>query len=159
MPFDPETFANVAVDGVMATKLIPVPAGEYSAKVKSYKARSVQTDQGETAVVDILWEPEDQDGKIKAKTKRDLNTVRQSIWLDLAPNGALAIGEGVNVNLGVLRQVLGQNRPGVKWTPAMLVGGVAKVVVKHKPRKDEKDAEGKPVVDAVVDKVLPLRKP
>lgn len=159
MSFDPEAFANIAIDGPTSTKMIPVPAGEYIATVKSFKARSIKRDDGESAVLDVMWQPEDADGKIKAKTKRDVNTVRQSVWLDLTPNGALASGEGVNDRLGVLRECLGQNKAGVRWTPAMLVGGVAKIVVKHKPRKDEKDVEGRPIVDAVVDKVLPLRTP
>jgi hypothetical protein len=44
------------------------------------------------------------------------------ISLDLTPEGLLDSGEGMNVDLGRLREAVGQNEEGVAWNFSMLLG-------------------------------------
>lgn len=138
--FDPTTFMETETSDALATKLIPVPEGEYMAQISKIEGRkAVNKNQEEMALLDITWEVMDPDGKIKKVTGREKLTVRQTLFLEITAEGALASGEGKNIDLGKLREAVGQNRKGQKWKPSMLANQMATVTVKHTP--NDKDPE------------------
>lgn len=124
MSFNPEEFLQAPVEGATSTEYVPIPEDEYTALIEKVEARTV----GESAkpVLDIVWRidaPEVEDAHEKS--------VRQTIWLDLDESGALDRHKGKNVQLGRLREALGQNT-GKPWAPAHLQGNVARILVKHR---------------------------
>lgn len=149
--FNPEQFMTTNYSEANSTKIIPVPEGEYPAQVKSVGFRQFDRDDDSSSTVcEVVWEPQDLDGSIKASTGREGATVRQSVWLDLSPQGNLDFGDGKNIGLGRLREAIGQNRPGQPWNFSMLVGGSGRVLVHH--RTDSKTGD----VYAEVKKVAAL---
>lgn len=137
--FDPELFMNTKFNAPLSTKMIPIPPGEYNAIIDEVKPPRVNADG--SVVMDVTWLIDDQ--RVKDATKRDKNTVRQSLWLDFE-NGQLSSAEGKNVSLGRLRTALNQNS-GNDWSPSMLKGGVAKVKVVSNINKDTGEDFGKVV--------------
>ena len=128
--FDTDTFLSSSVEGEMDTEFPVVPAGEYPAHIEKLDTRSGVSDKGPWAVMDIYWAIND--GKVLEEMERDdPPLVRQSIFLDLTEDGSgLALGKGKNVQLGRLREALGQNAPG-PWSPGQLIGSSAQVKVEH----------------------------
>lgn len=147
--FDPSTFMNTEVAGEMETTYTPIPAADYSANVDEIDVRQITTDQGNAVVLDVTYLIHAPD--LAAEMGMERLTVRQGIFLDIEPNGAIALGANKNVKLGRLREALGQNAPG-PWNFQMLVGaGPLTITVSTKPSpKDET------VVYNNVDKTLPL---
>lgn len=143
-PFDADNFMNTQSTESNATKVIPVPPGEYNAIIKDLKLR----DAKDNKVMDVIWEIDSQ--AARDATGRKEVQVRQSLFLDFNEGGGLSFAEGKNVALGRLRQALNQNNKGQPWSPAMLKGGVAKINVTHRMDKDTGD-----VFDQV-SKVAPL---
>lgn len=132
--FDPDLFLSTSVSGALDTRYMPVPQGEYAAIIEEVKAR-IQPGQGDNAgkeflIFDVLWLIDDQ--KVRDATGRDKVTVRQSLFIDRTPDGSIDISKGKNIQLGKLREALGQNTPGA-WAPSMLKGQVARVKIGHKP--------------------------
>lgn len=138
--FDPETFMQTEIAGSLDTKMIPVPEGQYTARIEKVDARKIKPRDGgeERLVVDITWEIDDQDSSVQQVTQREKNTVRQSLFLDLTSEGGLDMGKGKNIQLGRLREALDQNGSG-HWSFAMLQGQYAMIFVKqtHDNDKDE----------------------
>ena len=127
--FNEEAFMNTQTEGAMETEIIPVPEGEYQALAKKVGVRSGTSEKGEWAVLDITWGVDD--ASVTEATGMDEPTVRQSVFLDLTPDGGLDLGKGKNVQLGRLREALGQNGPDA-WSPSMIEGNVAMVSVAHR---------------------------
>jgi hypothetical protein len=148
---DPETFLNFGVDGELPETFVPVdvdPEG-YEAMIVDIKPRIFQDRNGEyRTVLDIWWKITDPvKGPVQAqKTGMREPRVRQSIFLDVEygppdEDGVPTIagimkGPGKNVALGQLRAVLGQNKPGKRWSFQELLGGVARVLVEHVTGED-----------------------
>lgn len=130
--FDPEQFLNQKTEGALDTQLIPVPEGEWSAQIEEITPRVITDKNGEErALLNITWNVMDQE--VAQQTSRDRNTVRQAVFLDLKDDGSLDMGKGKNVQLGQLREALGQNNPKKAWKPADMQGQMAKVRVSHRP--------------------------
>lgn len=127
--FDAEQFMQSTVEGEMSTESVPVPAGEYVAVVKSVGSRSGEKDGKTWAMLDVTWEIDDP--QVAEVTGRDVNTVRQSIFLDINDHGGLDLGKGKNIGLGRLREAVNQNGPQA-WAPAMLEGQSARVRIDHR---------------------------
>jgi hypothetical protein len=125
--FNPDTFMNTEITDASATSFPTVPESEYIAFVKEIKPRS--TDSGK-AILDLTWSIDD--AAVEAATGMKNPTVRQSIFLDITESGGLDNGKGKNVALGRVREALNQNQAGKPWAPGMLIGGVAKITVKHR---------------------------
>ena len=53
------------------------------------------------------------------------------MFLDMDENGDLELGKGKNVDLGRLREALGQNTGG-NWSPSQLVGSSATIHVSNR---------------------------
>jgi hypothetical protein len=127
--FNPETFLNTVEVGANSTSFEPIPDGEYLAHIpfddSSLKPRV--TNKGQL-VLDITWELLDE--ALKAKLDRTKVTVRQSLFIDQTPQGTIDRSKGKNVQLGRLREALGQNDPLKPWQPSDLRGaGPAKIKV------------------------------
>lgn len=125
--FSPEAFLGTSVKGANATRVIPVPEGDYPAIVKSLKPRLL--DDGRL-IIDLVWSVDDE--KVREATKMKEPTVRQSLFVDRNGSGQLATGEGVNVQVGRVREALGQNDPTKEWNFHMLEGQAARITVKHR---------------------------
>lgn len=126
--FNPDTFMSTETTDANATTYEPVPEGEFQAVIDSVQPRV--TPKG-TPLLEVTWQI-DAPG-IEAAHERK---VRQTIWLDVTESGGLATGKGKNVQLGRLREAVGQNTPGQPWSPSMLLGNVASVTVKHRFSED-----------------------
>lgn len=128
--FDNDTFLQTSVEGEMSTQSTPIPVNEYQAFVKGVGSRSSEKDGKTYVMLDVTWQIDDASGEVEAATGREVSTCRQTIFLDMLENGALDLGKGRNVNLGRLREAVGQNTGA--WSPAMLEGSVARVRIEHR---------------------------
>ena len=122
--FNPDSFLNTVTKEATSTETLLVPANDHQAFIESIKPRQ----QGEWAVLDTNWQVSDE--AIEKEIGRK-PIVKQSLFLDITETGGLDFGKGRNVQLGKLREALGQNQNGKSWSPGMLVGGVATVRVEH----------------------------
>lgn len=143
--FSPESFMQSQFTEALETHFVAVPEGEYPAVIKSVECASWQSRDGAKAglKLDLTWAIDDEG--VKQSTGMAEPQVRQSIMLDLTDSGGLAIGPNRNVNLGRLREAVGQNQSGKPWNPSMLQGQVARVSVKHRLYEDQTFAEVKGV--------------
>lgn len=137
--FDVSLFENLVAEGPMATQYEPVPEGEYTAVVEAVEPTVVNLSDGPTPALRIRWRimgPEADE--IAEKTGRPNPSVSQTIFLDVETDKSgkarLATGAGRNVQLGRLREAVGQNDGG-KWEPNMLLNSVAKIFVTHSASK------------------------
>lgn len=139
--FNPDAFMNQQVSGEMDTQYINVPEGDYMAMIDNVKPRKAK----DSTILDVMWmigadQPvingPDAGKSVQQVTGLPKNTVRQSLFLDLTPEGYLDVSKGKNVQLGQLRDALGQNDPQRPWGPNMLKGQAAKVTVKHRMADD-----------------------
>lgn len=119
--FDPEQFLNTKVTEPSATRYLNPPDGaEGVGVISKVAAREVTSRNGdELTFLEVYIETDDP--AITEKVKRPSWTGRYSIPLDLTEEGNLALGNGVNVKLGLLREAVGQNTKKA-WSPSMLVG-------------------------------------
>jgi len=136
-------FLGTQVDGASSTRLLLLNEGDYVAQIaadgidlKDFKFKKGDR-EGQTGYrMTVKWEVQDPDGSIE-KTLGRKPTIVQSIMLDLTESGGLDMGKGKNVALGRLREAVGQNTDGRPWQPAMLIGQMARIQVKH--RMDDKN--------------------
>lgn len=143
--FDPEAFMNAQFTEANETRFITVPEGEYSAVIDKVEANTWQSRDGAKSGLrlDVTWRIDDQ--AATDATGMTSPSVRQGIMLDLTNNGGLASGPGKNINLGRLREAVGQNTAGRSWNPAMLTGQPARIKVSHRIYEGEIYAEVKGV--------------
>lgn len=138
---------NAAPTEALATQMTPVPEGDWMASIDDLTFKQVKTKNGDRPVMTVTWEIHDEG--LKAQMDREQIMVRQDLWLDLDETGGLATGQDMNVALGRLRQVFGQNEPGV---PLGALKGTGRVLIHVKHRK----VEGRDGVFQEVDRVAPL---
>lgn len=131
--FNPETFMDSTITAPNSTKVESVPPGEYRAVidpegVKPPKVVTSQKSGDQFVFLEIPWLVDDD--QLKEKLGRDKLQVRQTISLDITPEGALDMGKGKNVGLGRLREALGMNEG--PFNPRHLAGaGPALVSVQY----------------------------
>lgn len=142
MSFDPNTFLNTEVSGAMETKypLIPESQEGYRAVVKKVDGRVEKVTKGpnvgkDQPICDVTFVVDDEG--VRQQLQMPEPTIRMSLFLDMNAAGQLELGTGKNIQLGRLREALGQNDPNTPWTFSKLVGGACKIKVKHSP--NEKD--------------------
>lgn len=136
--FDPNQFLSETIVGSNDTRYIPVPQGEYPAIIKSVAARQMPSKADpskQVTVTDIVYEIDD--STVREVTGLDNPTVRQSVFLDLTPQGKLDMSKGKNIGLGKLRDALGLNDPSKPFSFADLPGRAAIIAVEHTPGKNE----------------------
>jgi hypothetical protein len=130
MSFNAEQFMSTVVKGAFDTKTVPIPEGEYPGTITKLDLREVKTKNGDRIILEVTWEITDP--AVEQATNRDKNYARQSIWLDVTPEGALSERKGTNIGLGRLREAIGQNNPDKDWNMPQLVGASAMVSIKHR---------------------------
>lgn len=133
--FDPNQFLDMQTSEALDTKVIPCPVGEYLAVIDKIAAKSGEKDGKPWTILDVVWDIQDEG--VKATLSRDKVLVKQGISLDVTDAGSLDFGKGRNVGLGRLREAVGQNTPGRPWSPNMLPGNMGKVIVGHRPDKND----------------------
>ncbi len=124
--FDPDLFMNAQMEGEMETEFSPVPVDDYMAQIAKIDLRPAEKDGKQYYPMDVLWKIEAPDNEIAHE-----RLVKQTIFLDVSSSGGLSLGINKNVQLGKLREALGQNGPKA-WAPNMLVGMAATIKVKHR---------------------------
>lgn len=156
--FDPDAFMQQTVDA-NATEFRVVPEGEYQAMTGDVTSANLEQvnftykrgpNEGQPGTMTKLRVPFSiQDQNLEAEFGRK-PTVSMQCILDLK-DGGLDTGPDKNVQLGRLRQALGQNSPG--WSFPQL-GNSGPVMIRVKHRKDERDPTR---VYAEVVSVAPVR--
>lgn len=133
--FDPNHFLQQGIEGGnFETRMTPIDEAEYPAVIEAVDIKTL-TKSGIRYVAEIRWNIMDEN--IKAKLGLPKVTVRQSVFLDIDEAGRFEKGPNKNIQLGRVREAVGQadRNP---WALAMLIGaGPAKVKVSKRP--DDKD--------------------
>jgi hypothetical protein len=142
-PFDPAQFLDMQVTDSNDTKVVPVPVGEYTAFVSDVKTRTWAKGDKSGVALDVVWDIDNE--AVKQLLARDKVTVKQGVMLDMNDTGGLAMGKGMNVGLGRLREALDLNQPGKPFALSMLSGRSAKIVVSHRVNGEDVYAEVKAV--------------
>lgn len=132
MNFNPAAFMEQVVTEANDTVVIPVPEGEYTGVVESFKIDTWSSRDGTKSGVKLklVWAL-DAPGLKEAIGGRDPK-VNHDVMLDTDERGNLDMGKGKNIGLGRLRAALDLNSPGQPFTFNSLPGKMAKVMVKHR---------------------------
>ena len=147
--FDPQTFMNIEIAGEMETRYTPVTPGTYPATIDGIDIREVTNDRGSSFLLDVTYLIHDE--ALAEAMGMERVTVRQGIFLEVEPNGNIALGPNKNVKLGRLREAVGQNKSG-PWSFAMLQGaGPVNITVSNAPDKNDPT-----IVYSRVDKVVAI---
>lgn len=133
--FDTETFLNATYEQANSTRLPLVPAGEYKAEADRINVRQGEIKEGENSGdrwyrLELLWSIDSD--KLKTQLKMDKVAVKQSFFLDVTDSGTLDMGEGKNVSLGRLRESLGMNNSGRRFSISSFKGAMATIRVDNK---------------------------
>ena len=139
--FNVEAFSSGQFEGANDTRFIRIEPKEYQASIvgpfgEDKKTRIRTSDKG-FVMLDVVWQPEDEAQKQALGLDR-LPTVRQTVFLDLTPQGGLDMGPFKNADLGRLREAIGMNAEGQRWSFQEMVGKAARIKVEQKP--NEKDS-------------------
>jgi hypothetical protein len=118
-----------------STTFTPVPEGEYIAAIRDADDCKLRSTEKGYLILDVSWTIDD--AAATEATGVATPKVRQSIFLDTTEAGGLDFSKGKNIQLGRLRDALNQNQSGQPWGFGMLVGGVARVTVKHRMVDDQ----------------------
>jgi len=149
--FNPEMFMNTVLDEANSTEYVLVPPGEYKGVIeplssdafKEFTIKKGENAGKKTYRLDLSIALSDDTGQLKELLGR-VPKVRYGIMLEVNSAGGLEIGKGRNVQLGRLREAVGQNVKGMRWNPPMLGGQPITVKVVHdmydgKPQTQVKD--------------------
>jgi hypothetical protein len=129
--FDPDQFMNTTVEGELETKRPVIPAGQYPGQISKVTPRSGTIGKGDNAgktwaSLNVLIEVQDQ--ALAEELGQDKLFVNHNVFLDLDDNENIDMRKGKNINLGKLRDAVGQN-DGSPWSPNMLLGQPVQVDV------------------------------
>ena len=117
--FNAEDFMSQTTEDEMDTHVIPIPENEYSpAIIGKVAPSSGVSDKGPWACLDVFWGIEN--AELSNKLGREKLISKQRLFLDVDETGRLMVGTGQNVQLGRLREAVGQNGPR-PWSPSRLV--------------------------------------
>lgn len=135
--FSLDAFQGGTYEGKGDTRRVRVEPKEYPAQIVGPfgEKSKLRTEQG-YLILDVVWQPDDEEQR-QALGLEKLPTVRQSIFLDLTPNGGLDMGQLKNGDLNRLRDAIGLNEDGKAWKFSDFVGRPARIKVVHKPNKDD----------------------
>lgn len=139
--FNLDAFVNGSFEGKGDTRRIRLEPKEYSAQIagpfgEKTKLRQQTGEKGAFLILDVVWQPEDEEQRQRLGVEK-LPTVRQSIFLDLTPNGGLDLGPLKNGDLNRLREAIGLNQDGMKWKWQDFIGRPAKIKVTHKTNPED----------------------
>jgi hypothetical protein len=139
-PFDPNAYMNLQTDASFETSYTPVPENEYPAAIDTAKLEVVKFKDKDTGVEEhrlvgrIIWNI--LDDAVKAALGMTKVVVRQDVFIDLTPTGQFDTAKNKNIDLGRIREALGQNSG--PWSFQMLNGaGPAYIKVTQRPDKND----------------------
>lgn len=149
MAFDANALLNAVTTAATSTEYTLLPPGEeFTGLIKEVKLETGIKEGREWAKANILVEASGQKVRDALNNGRDKVTIRHGLFLDITESGGLATGPGVNVQLGKLREAVGQNKAGDPWKFQDLVGQNVIFTVKHRKVDEE--------VFQDIAKILPL---
>ena len=133
--FDPDTFMHQEIESSNETIFTPIAEGDYTVMVDGLDAKSIVTKNGLATVLKVTLLLIDEE--VLATIDMDKPTVPLDLFLDLDESGSLAMGNNKNVQLGRLREAVGQNIEGTPWAPSQLLGaGPLMAKVGHRWNKE-----------------------
>lgn len=139
--FSVDAFAQSTFEGKGDTRRLSsaIEEKEYNAVIEGPwgETTKIRVEKG-YPILDVMWRPSDPELQNKLQVEK-LPLVRQSIFLDVTPAGGLDFGPFKNGDLNRLRDAIGLNNDGQKWSFADFIGKPAKIKVVHKA--NEKDAQ------------------
>lgn len=161
MSFDPDTFMTQTVDQPLATEFTLIPINEYMASIDDFDRDAFETIDFEYKRGKLAGTPGKMfkfnlpfiinDDKVRTELGRDKVVIVKQIILDLDDNGQLAFGTNRNVELGRIRDAVGQNGNG-PWSINQLRGaGPVMIKVGHVEFERKDGSKGK---RAEVEKVV-----
>lgn len=162
--FDPDLFLQQTVDKPLETEFTMVPPGEYRASIGDFDREAMEEVKfdykrgpkaGQPGIMYKLTVPFlVDDDAVKAELDRDQVTISKQYILDLDEHGKLAEGKNKNIELGRLRDAVGQN-DGSPWSIMNLRGaGPVMIRVTHVEFERRDGTRGK---RAEVDRVARIR--
>lgn len=132
--FDPAMFLEATLTEPTVRR-DPLPAGEYHATIGQVTARA-WTSKKDSTKSGIAWDiplevevPEDV--KLALGLDKDTLTFKDSIMLDLTPNGMLDNGPGKNRRMRIYREAVDMNKPGDSFSAARMFGQPILVKIAH----------------------------
>lgn len=133
--FDPQTFMDQTLDEG-STSQIPCPEGEWEgviAKEPTFEEFTSKRNQNTYTKMSVFIEISNPE--VTSVTAREPTTVRYQAFLDLTSSGGLDMGQGKNLGLNRLREAVGLNKPGFRFSD--LVGKSLIVEVTHRADPDD----------------------
>jgi len=120
--FDAETFMGGQTKDAGETHYTPCPSAEYQALIDDTKPKTFtnKETQEEGIILDVRFEI--LDDEVREQLGQDKVMVTQGYFCDVNAEGLLDWGTNKNVELGQLREAVGQNVDGEPWAPGMLTG-------------------------------------
>lgn len=151
--FDADALMGATYTETNATSFKPVPEGDYKAIIDKITPRQFTSKEKKVyTVLDISWNI--LDDRLKAIMERDTIRVQQTVFLEIdEDDNSIQFGDDTNVQLGRLRQALGQN-DGSAWSIGKMVGEMALVRVTQRAREIEGQAD--PEITSQVSRVSAL---
>lgn len=138
--FDPQGFAAGSFEGSNDTRFLLIEAKEYNAIIKGPwnddRGTRIRTTEKGQVILDVVYTVDDEPQRQKLNVNA-LPSVRQSIFLDLTEQGGLDMGPFKNGALGRLREALGLNAAGQKWSFADFIGRPVRIKVGHRADKND----------------------
>lgn len=132
--FDADLFLHTTHEEANETAFLPIPEGEYEALVDNIKVGPLK----DWTVLKIQWDILSEELRVEFDQPKVIAS--QSVFLDLDDNGLLKFGPNANVQLGRLREALGQNT-GQPWSLNDLKGaGPAYIRIIHTPNEKTPDS-------------------
>src|SRR5215510_1343217 len=139
--FNADDFLSQTVDKPLETEFTLVPPGEYQASIDDFDKDALEQidfeykrgpKAGQPGTMTKLTLPfVIDDANLKAELERDKVMISRQLILDLDEHGKLAEGKNKNVELGRIRDAVGQN-DGSPWSIAQLRGaGPVMIRVTH----------------------------
>lgn len=144
--FDPNAFLDMPIDEAFE-KRPPLPVQDYPAVIADLVPRQwtsqTKTNPDGTPKSGIAYDVSLKiqiplDVREQLGIKNEELTLKDSIMLDMNPQGGLATEPGANRQLRNYREALDMNRPGVTFRPREMIGRMLLVKIKHE------DYQGQP---------------
>jgi hypothetical protein len=167
MSFDAAAFMGTTMDRQLETEVKLVPTGEYEAMIGNFDESAFQAYEFEYKKGDRAGQPGEmvnfsipfviQDTRAAEAVGRldGICQVYKRVVLDFDANGQLDTGVNRNVELGQVRDAVGQNNPG-PWNVGELRGaGPCRIKVEHRTGKRK---DGSPFKTAEVTRVVAIRR-
>lgn len=150
-PFDADSFMGQSFDGELDTVIVVPPEGDYRAMIGEFDSekgfRTFVSDkpgknQGrEFTIFSPPFALQDDPRLTEVKAARgsdDVTVFHKGIFLDLTDQGGLDFSKGKNVDLGRIRDAVGQNqKPGWKFTDLIGAGPVMVHLIHERDQNDD----------------------